>query len=367
VGFSDIDMRSHERGYPTLLQICRGPVGALVFARNAVAGDIWLSPADRIVLKKLTIVGKTLRVLRPQAQIRGGILATHDRQALLLGSEGQRVLENLKVGIVGAGGVGSLLNEYLARLGVGQLIIVDPDRIEESNFSRIVGSERADYKPPFWRKPTRKVDIAERIARQANPGIRFEKVFDDFRKPEVVSRFLDCDFLFLAADTMSVRLLFNQVVHQYLISGLVVGSKATTNPDDGSLQQVFSSVRSVGPNGGCLWCNGWITPHGLAEEAATPEIRRAGQYVDEPSVRAPSVITLNAVGAAYAANVFLFAVTGALHETDTDFYRFDALTGEMHETRRRVAADCEQCVKRLGAGGSLPLTVLSGLRRGGAI
>ncbi len=37
VGFSDIDLRSHERGYPALLQIAKGmPVGALVLGRRAM-------------------------------------------------------------------------------------------------------------------------------------------------------------------------------------------------------------------------------------------------------------------------------------------------------------------------------------------
>jgi hypothetical protein len=37
VGFSSIDMESHERGYPALLQISRGlPVGALVFGRRSI-------------------------------------------------------------------------------------------------------------------------------------------------------------------------------------------------------------------------------------------------------------------------------------------------------------------------------------------
>jgi len=41
VAFSGDDLRSHERGYPALLDIAKGqPVGALVFADNAIAGDI---------------------------------------------------------------------------------------------------------------------------------------------------------------------------------------------------------------------------------------------------------------------------------------------------------------------------------------
>ncbi len=42
VGFSSDDLASHRRGYPALLDITDGgPVGALVLARNALAGDIW--------------------------------------------------------------------------------------------------------------------------------------------------------------------------------------------------------------------------------------------------------------------------------------------------------------------------------------
>jgi len=42
VDFSTADLNSHVRGYPALLDITNGgPAGALVFARNAVAGSIW--------------------------------------------------------------------------------------------------------------------------------------------------------------------------------------------------------------------------------------------------------------------------------------------------------------------------------------
>jgi hypothetical protein len=42
VEFSSDDYASHERGYPSLVDIARGmPVGALVCARSAIAGDLW--------------------------------------------------------------------------------------------------------------------------------------------------------------------------------------------------------------------------------------------------------------------------------------------------------------------------------------
>lgn len=66
VAFSHDDMRSHERGYPTLLQIVGGmSVGALVFAKNAVAGDIWRPDRSRVPLARTIVVGPSRQVLTP--------------------------------------------------------------------------------------------------------------------------------------------------------------------------------------------------------------------------------------------------------------------------------------------------------------
>ncbi|MEJ8631813.1 hypothetical protein P0F65_22600 [Sphingomonas sp. I4] len=47
VAFSSVDIESHERGFPALLDLVEGmPVGSLVFAPNAVAGDIWFPGAS---------------------------------------------------------------------------------------------------------------------------------------------------------------------------------------------------------------------------------------------------------------------------------------------------------------------------------
>ena len=65
--------------------------------------------------------------------------------------------------------------------------------------------------------PTSKVEIAARLSKAANPSGRFEGIFDNFAKQSVARRFTDCDFLFLAADSMQARLVFNAIVHQYLV------------------------------------------------------------------------------------------------------------------------------------------------------
>lgn len=135
VTFSEDDMRSHERGYPALLDIAKGmPVGALVFAENAVAGDVWLPGDARLELAGASVVGSCFR--RLTASPTSGPMnrdPMYDRQAQLFGDAGQAILGNAKIGIIGLGGAGSLLAEYLGRLGVGQFVLADPERADVSN------------------------------------------------------------------------------------------------------------------------------------------------------------------------------------------------------------------------------------------
>ena len=175
VAFSDTDMRSHERGYPALLDILNGSgiVGALVIAKNAVAGDIWFSKENRNELERTVVIGKSQRIIFPKiSEITNGD-DMYDRQVKIFGEEGQAILSNQKVGIVGLGGIGCLVNQYLAKLGVGHIVAIDEDEIELSNLPRVVGANQDDINTQPSGHGTLKVKIAERVAREANGRITF--------------------------------------------------------------------------------------------------------------------------------------------------------------------------------------------------
>ena len=59
-----------------------------------------------------------------------------NRTALLLGDKKLTVLEDSHVLIVGLGGVGAYAAEQIARAGVGELSIIDSDKINQSNINR---------------------------------------------------------------------------------------------------------------------------------------------------------------------------------------------------------------------------------------
>ena len=364
VAFSADDMASHRRGYPALLDILDGPpAGALVFARDAVAGDIWLSHDEQVALDCATVVAPSPRRLYPAPKKPRGSDARYDRQVRLFGDRGQHILATQRVGIVGLGGVGSLINEYLARLGVGQIIAIDDDRIDVTNYPRLVGSRPKDLSPRWlpsvlarWlrRQPTRKVVIAERLALEANPDIGFETVEADVLEHYAVEQLIDCDAIFLAADTMRARLAVNAVCHQYLIPVWQVGTKIQVDADDGDVEDVFSVVRHLVPGQSCLWCAGLVDRTQLAEENASPQQRDAQRYIDE--IPAPSVITLNAVAAAHAVNDYLLATVGlTTSNSQAEWMRHHPLQRRLAQQRTRTDGACTECQGRLGAG---PLTRL---------
>jgi len=129
VQFSQDDLASHKRGYPALRQLTGQYVGALVFAQKAAAANLWTSDGV-LELDFLRVVGPKIQTLQPTPSTGNALSSpTYSRHALLFGTKGQEILRSLKVGIIGLGGGGSLINEWLSRLGVGQIVAVDFDKV----------------------------------------------------------------------------------------------------------------------------------------------------------------------------------------------------------------------------------------------
>ena len=66
-----------------------------------------------------------------------------DRTIRLVGEEGQARLLRAKVALFGLGGVGSYALEALVRAGIGEMLLVDGDVVEETNLNRQLIATRA--------------------------------------------------------------------------------------------------------------------------------------------------------------------------------------------------------------------------------
>lgn len=340
VAFSAADRSSHARLYPSLEHFTKRPVGALVFADQAVAGELRFDGA-RERLDRATVLGDQIEWLYPsRPPLPAGVPPTWHRQALLLGARGQDLLRRLKVVVIGAGGAGSIVALQLARLGIGELVVIDPDRISVSNLSRIPGSTRLDALA--WLAESRrarakaiaerfarpKVKVIGREARRANPRGIYRGLHANVTRHDVAHELLDADFVFCATDTMTSRLLVNVIAHQFMVPAIQLGAKVPVDEATGEVGIIHLPVRPITVDGGCLDCAGAISQRLLHLESLGEDDRRRHRYVDDLDVEEASVISLNTETAGRAVTDFLFMVCG-LHMPGT------RLTHQMLEPRER--------------------------------
>jgi molybdopterin-synthase adenylyltransferase len=90
--------------------------------------------------------------------------ARYQRNRQTLSIAQQRTLFGSTVAVIGCGGLGGYLIEQLARLGVGHLVAIDPDRFEEHNLNRQLLSSVAEL-------GSAKVEAAVRRVAAINPAV----------------------------------------------------------------------------------------------------------------------------------------------------------------------------------------------------
>jgi molybdopterin/thiamine biosynthesis adenylyltransferase/rhodanese-related sulfurtransferase len=114
-----------------------------------------------------------------------------------VGAAGQERLARATVLVVGAGGLGCPVLQYLAGAGVGCIVIVDHDRVEETNLHRQPVYAMADIGKS-------KAEAAAAALRRSNPEIRVEPVVERL-SPQNVSRLVaTAEVIVDAADSFAV-------------------------------------------------------------------------------------------------------------------------------------------------------------------
>lgn len=252
--------------------------------------------------ERIRVVGPGLRVSHGNpdkpSSCKAVDLSMTESSALLWGESGQRILADLTIGIAGLGGVGGILAEHVARLGIGSLVIVDYDRLEDGNFNRAQGATRDESK-----SRTPKVDVYSRVAGEAAtaPNFHVSKYRESVAEADGLKPLLDCDLILAAADDAFARQVLDHAAYAHLIPLVDGGTTLVANPNTLQLQAGKSQIVSAGPGHACLECQGVYTQEGatIARESAS-----WGRYLDlgEPQnnanqteTRAPSVISNNAL------------------------------------------------------------------------
>ncbi|MCI4366349.1 MAG: HesA/MoeB/ThiF family protein [Thermoplasmata archaeon] len=128
----------------------------------------------------------------------------YGRQIILpeVGLAGQRMLQKSRVLIVGLGGLGTPVAVYLAAAGVGELHLVDPDVVEESNLHRQILYEVADIGRP-------KAEVAAKHLLARVPRLTVRADVAEFDVGSALHRVEAVDLVVDASDNFPTRYLVN--------------------------------------------------------------------------------------------------------------------------------------------------------------
>jgi hypothetical protein len=321
------------------------------------------------------------RVLGPEGQpiplariaVAGSDLHFFDRDQSLISTEADvrniqafgpgtvRLLKSMRVGIAGCSGTGSWTVEMLARLGVMDFVLVDPDVVTEKNLNRIVNStaqDASDGKP--------KVDVMRRAIGQMGFGARVTPLRSDLRQREVVLALAGCDILVGCMDSADGRDVLNRIASRYCIPYFDIGVRLDAD-GRGGVNYVGGACHYLRPGGSSLLSRGVISPDAIAADSlhrhdpTEYHRRRQSGYIRGVAIDSPAVSSVNGLYASLGVNDLLARLIGY---RDADNREIDAqfvnLSGNYLE-HRAFPEPCRVLSASLGWGDRRPLLDLPGL------
>ena len=263
----------------------------------------------------------------------------YNRQVRAFGTDGQHILHNLRVAVVGLGGTGSIAVQQLVHLGVRSFILVDPDSLELTNLNRVVGAFAGDL-------GRSKCDVAAQYVQQFSSDADVQVVIGDIVHESVARHLVDADVIFCCTDSHGSRSVVQQVAYQYLIPCVDIGSTITTTI--GKVTGIFGRVQLLGPDQPCLWCSELLSPEEVRRDMMNEFERKADPYIQGAIVPAPSVISLNGTIVSLAMTMLLGLVTSIPIESRHLIYNAGAPS--LRSVRTAAKDDCFIC-SRTGAFG----------------
>lgn len=351
VRFSSIDDAGEERLFPRFLaQVPTCAHGAIVFGRESRDARVWLQGrVESVAIDEVVVVGSTVDVVKPTSSCAGrrglaleGVVA---RQVLALGEVGNMRVSRMRVGLIGAGGVGSVVFAGAMRIGVAEITVVDGDTLSLSNVSRADGASVSEV-------GIDKVRVLEHIAEGVGFGTRVRGVSRWLQTEEALASLLQQDVLVVGTDTMKSRVLASRLGMQFLLPVISVGIDIAPGEAE-TVGAIGGHVAVQYPDGPCLDCLGLIDHELLRREEMSQEARLANAYTRgrDPEAPAPSVFVFNQVVGGLVGIELLQLATGQLRGADQATYLvFDGRTGEVRRVLAKAVRRCDACSQIRGWG-----------------
>lgn len=156
----------------------------------------------------------------PTRYIGMGYWEIASRQMSIVTKSQQTKFKESKIAVVGCGGIGGSVIEMLARMGVGELTLIDADEFDLSNLNRQLLSTTETLRKS-------KSESGKERVRIINPYVKVN-VFNEFLDEKNVEKLVgDCDIIIDALDNIVSRIILSRFAKENdipLIHGAIHGT-----------------------------------------------------------------------------------------------------------------------------------------------
>lgn len=304
-------------------------------------------------LTSIDVIGDDIIIWNDSSSHPGQAFAWRNQQVFGKGTISR--LRTLSAAVVGCSGTGSPVVEQLARLGIGRLVLVDPDLVEEKNLNRILNTGKEDS---FLGKP-KVFALASAIARMGL-GQEVLPLPLNLITKRAMMEVAACNVVFGCTDGAEARHVLNRLATFYSMPYFDVGIRLDAD-GSGGISNMCGAVHYLQPGGSSLLSRGVYTMEQVeAEELrrTNPEMYRARRdegYLRGVEENRPAVINVNMFFASLAVHEFL----GRLHPfRNAPNNSYAIVRGNLLEPFLVTEADGEPCAllrRHIGRGDVVPL------------
>jgi ThiF family len=245
--------------------------------------------------------------------------------------------------------------EQLARLGVGEFALIDPDVIEMKNLNRILNATADDAECQIP-----KVLVAKRMIDALGRGQTVLPLQMNLDSAEAVHRVAECDAILGCVDTAEGRNLANRIAAYYVIPYIDVGVRLVADGQEG-IESIAGAVHYCKPGGLTMLERGAITTEQIrAEELLrTDPVRyrelRRQRYIIVVNEDRPAVISVNMFFASLAVNELLARMHKFRNVANSEFVTVRGDLCEFVLYREPGEGSKGHLVKEVGVGDCEPL------------
>jgi hypothetical protein len=350
--FSQVDDTSDRDLFASIFgwTECDDPhASAIVLPDGKMIGRAIFSSGEFVPLSCIAVAGDDLHFWYPgevSEQVPGFTL----RHAQLFGTGTTTKLRRLAVAVVGC-----------SRLGVGRLVLVDPDRVEQKNLNRILNATLEDA---YLRRL--KVEVLARAIARMGFGTEVTLVPENLISPVAVKAVAGCDVVLGCMDGAEGRHVLNRLAAFYVLPYFDVGIRLDAD-GQGGIEQVCGAVHYIQPDRSSLLERGVYTMKQVEAEglkrtdpAAYREQVKLG-YIHGVQEERPAVISVNMQLASMAVNEFLARLHPYRYNSNREFAAVRTSLIQAETYREEEGASHCSLARHVGRGDVQPLLEMPAL------